>query len=181
MFLKFDYVALGHLHTPQSCGRPTVRYCGTPLKYSFSEVRDEKSVTVVELLEKGNVSVKTVPLTPKHDLLELKGTYEQLMLKSFYQNSPYQNAYTHLTLTDEEDIPGAAAKLRTVYHRLMKLDYDNRRTRASTEISGADPVSSKSPFELFEQLYELQNNQPMSREQSRYAQNLINQIWGQQE
>lgn len=181
LFLKFDYVALGHLHTPQSCGRPTVRYCGTPLKYSFSEVRDEKSVTVVELLEKGNVSVKTVALTPKHDLLELKGTYEQLMLKSFYQNSPYQNAYTHLTLTNEEDIPGAAAKLRTVYHRLMKLDYDNRRTRASAEISGADPVSSKSPFELFEQLYELQNNQPMSREQSRYAQNLINQIWGQQE
>lgn len=177
-FAVFDYVALGHLHAPQSCGRPTVRYCGTPLKYSFSEVRNEKSVTVVELFEKGRVCVKTVALHPSHDLIELKGSYAQFMQKSFYENTPFQSAYTHITLTDEEDIPNAAAKLQTVYRRLMKLDYDNRRTRESNQITGADPASSKTPFELFAELFELQNNQPMSVAQSSYLQALMNQIWG---
>lgn len=173
VFEAFDYVALGHIHSPQNCGADKIRYCGTPLKYSFSEAKDKKSVTVVELREKGNLTVKTVELIPKHDLVELKGTYDALTLKAFYENTTWQEDYTHITLTDEEDIPDAIGKLRTVYHRLMKLDYDNKRTRANEEINGAADVETKSPLELFADFYELQNNQPMSEEQADFMRNLI--------
>ncbi len=176
-FEGFDYVALGHIHSPQNCGSDTVRYCGTPLKYSFSEARDRKSVTVVELLEKGNVSYRTVDLQPAHDLVELKGKYEELTLKSFYEDTSWQEDYTHITLTDEEDIPDAVSKLRTIYHRIMKFDYDNKRTRSNSEIMGDADVETKTPFELFSDFYELQNNQPMSREQADYMNELINKTW----
>ena len=177
VFAPFDYVALGHIHSPQNCGSEHIRYCGTPLKYSFSEANDQKSVTVVEFLEKGNVSYKMVDLIPLHDLVELKGTYEKLTLKAFYENATWQEDYTHITLTDEEDIPDVIGKLRTVYHRLMKLDYDNKRTRSSMEIRGATDVESKSPLELFSDFYELQNNQPMNPEQFEYMKSLIEKTW----
>lgn len=177
VFEPFDYVALGHIHSPQNCGSEYIRYCGTPLKYSFSEANDQKSVTVVEFLEKGNVSYKTVGLISLHDLVELKGTYKELTLKEFYENTTWQEDYTHITLTDEEDIPDAIGKLRTVYHRLMKLDYDNKRTRSSMEIRGATDVESKSPLELFSDFYELQNNQSMNPEQFEYMQSLIEKAW----
>ena len=177
IFRDFDYVALGHLHSPQSCGSPTIRYCGTPLKYSFSEARDEKSVTVVELGEKGKVSLRTVPLKPLRDLVELKGTYRELTLKAFYENTTWQEDYVHITLTDEEDIPDAVGKLRTVYHHLMKLDYDNRRTRSNAVILGENQVETKSPYQLFAEFYELQNNQPMSQEQDAYLRDVMEKIW----
>lgn len=142
VFDPFDYVALGHIHSPQNCGAEHIRYCGTPLKYSFSEAKDRKSVTVIELAEKGKVSYKTIDLVPQHDLVELKGTYDELTFRSFYEGTTWPEDYTHITLTDEEDIPDAIGKLRTVYHRLMKLDYDNRRTRSSVEISGATDIES---------------------------------------
>ena len=177
VFDDFDYVALGHIHSPQNCGSDKIRYCGTPLKYSFSEARDKKSVTVVEIAEKGNVTYRTVELVPKHDLVELKGTYAELTLKSFYENTTWQDDYTHITLTDEEDVPDAIGKLRTVYHRLMKLDYDNKRTRSNAEISGAADIESKSPLELFSDFYALQNNQLMNEEQTVFMQELIQNIW----
>ena len=177
VFEPFDYVALGHLHSPQNCGSERIRYCGTPLKYSFSEAKDRKSVTVVELAEKGTVSYRTIDLIPQHDLVELRGSYAELTLKSFYEGTTWQEDYTHITLTDEEDIPDAIGKLRVVYHRLMKLDYDNKRTRTSLEIGGAVDVESKSPLELFSDFYKLQNNQPMSPEQSEYMKLLIEKTW----
>ena len=177
VFDPFDYVALGHIHSPQNCGAEHIRYCGTPLKYYFSEAKDRKSVTVIELAEKGKVSYKTIDLVPQHDLVELKGTYDELTLRSFYEGTTWPEDYTHITLTDEEDIPDAIGKLRTVYHRLMKLDYDNKRTRSSMEISGATDVESKSPLELFSDFYELQNNQPMNPEQFEYMKSLIEKTW----
>ena len=177
VFEPFDYVALGHIHSPQNCGSEKIRYCGTPLKYSFSEAKDQKSLTVVELREKGSVSYRTIPLTPKRELVELKGTYEELTRKSFYENTTWQEDYTHVTLTDEEDVPDAIGKLRTVYHKLMKLDYDNRRTRSNQEISGAEAVEAKTPYELFAEFYEMQNNQSMSNEQSAYMRDLIAATW----
>lgn len=177
VFKAFDYTALGHIHSPQNCGTRTIRYCGTPLKYSFSEARDQKSVTIVELLEKGSVSVRTVPLIPRHDLVELKGSYDELTLRSFYEHSSWQEDYTHITLTDEEDIPDAIGKLRTVYHHLMKLDYDNTRTRSNTRILGDTEVETKSPYALFADFYELQNNQPMNDDQAAYMRELIAKTW----
>lgn len=176
VFAPFDYVALGHLHSPQNCGTESIRYCGSPLKYSFSEAKDTKSVSVVELGKQGKLTVHAVELIPQHDLVELKGTYAALTLRAFYENTSWQEDYTHITLTDEEDIPDAVGKLRTVYHRLMKLDYDNRRTRLQSEIGGAAAVESKTPPELFAEFYELQNNQPMSAEQSAFISELIDNI-----
>ncbi len=177
VFASFEYVALGHIHSPQNCGTKNIRYCGTPLKYSFSEARDQKSVTVVELLEKGRMSYRTIDLIPRYDLVELKGTYEELTRKSFYDQTTWQEDYTHITLTDEEDVPDAIGKLRTVYHRLMKLDYDNKRTRSNAVILGDAEVEAKTPFELFSDFYQLQNNQPMSDEQSAYMKDLIEKTW----
>ncbi|MGN0501854.1 MAG: exonuclease SbcCD subunit D [Ruminococcus sp.] len=177
VFDDFDYVALGHLHRPQNCLSERVRYCGTPLKYSFSEANDKKSVTVVELKEKGSLEVRTADLVPKHDMCEIKGKYEELTAKSFYENTTYQTDYMHITLTDEEDIPDGVGKLRTIYHNLMKLDYDNKRTRSNSQITGAQKVEEKTPLELFEDFYELRNNQPMSEEQKEYISSLIESIW----
>lgn len=172
----FDYVALGHIHGPQKIGRDTLRYCGTPLKYSFSEAAQQKSVTVVELREKGDVTVRTLPLTPRRDLRELRGRYDQLTLRSFYETQQTGD-YLHITLTDEQDIPDAIGKLRVIYPQLMKLDYDNARTRAGAVITGTDAVEQKSPLELFDELYEKQNNQPMSNQQRQFAAELIRDIW----
>lgn len=177
VFDAFDYVALGHIHRPQRVTRDTVRYCGTPLKYSFSEAKHEKSVTVVELRSKGDVSVRTAALRPLRDMREIKGTYDQITAKRFYENTDYQESYLHITLTDEEDIPDAVGKLRAIYRNIMKLDYDNTRTRANVEITGAEDLEQKSPLELLDELYEMQNNQPMSLEQRTFAQQLIAEIW----
>ena len=177
VFDGFDYVALGHIHSPQDCTSERVRYCGTPLKYSFSEVKDKKSVTIVELANKGNLTIRTVPLDPMRDMVEIKGKYDDIMLKSFYENTTYQEDYVHITLTDEEDIVDAIGKLRTVYHNLMKLDYDNRRTRSVARVDGAVDVETKTPIELFSDFYELQNNQPMSDEQKAFVEDLIEQVW----
>ena len=177
IFESFDYVALGHLHSPQNCSSEKIRYCGTPLKYSFLEAKDQKSVTIVELGAKGSLSVRETTLVPMREMVEIKGKYNDIMQKSFYENTSYQNDYTHVTLTDEEDIVDAIGKIRTVYHNLMKLDYDNKRTRTTSQIDGATDVESKSPLELFSDLYELQNNQPMSDEQKAFVSDLIEQIW----
>ena len=177
VFDPFDYVALGHLHGPQQVGRETVRYCGTPLKYSFSEAGHHKSVTVVELEEKGRTAVRTVPLTPLRDMVELRGRYEDLCRRDFYQGTTYQEDYVHITLTDEEEIPDGVGRLRTVYHNLMQLSYDNRRTRAGEWSHGPEPAARRSPLELLEELYEKQNGQPMTQPQRDFARGLMEEIW----
>ena len=152
VFDAFDYVALGHIHGPQQIGRESVRYCGTPLKYSFSEAKQRKSVTVAELKEKGNLGIRTVSLTPLRDLRELKGTYEELANRKNYEGTSLED-YLHITLTDEEDIVDAVGKLRVIYPNLMKLDYDNRRTRENREITGGGRLSAKTPMELVREVY----------------------------
>lgn len=181
VFAPFDYVALGHIHGPQQVGRETVRYCGTPLKYSFSEAGQQKSVTVVELGEKGSVAVRTVPLTPLRDLVELRGTYQELTFRGFYEGTSYQRDYVHITLTDEEDIPDAVSKLRIIYPNLMKLDYDNQRTRAGIVLEGAEDAQRRSPLELLEEFYEKQNGQPMGQEQRSFARAWMERIWEEDE
>lgn len=177
VFDVFDYTALGHIHRPQNCKSEKVRYSGTPLKYSFSESKDNKSVTIVEIKEKGTLLVNTIPLAPMRDMVEIKGKYDEIMLRDFYKNTSYQEDYVHITLTDEDDIPDAIGKLRTVYHNLMKLDYDNFRTRNMNFIDGAENVEKKSPYEHFAEFYEKQNNQPMNDNQSNFIRKMIEEIW----
>ena len=179
VFADFDYVALGHIHRPQNCGSERIRYCGTPLKYSFSEAKDEKSVTVGELDDDGGLTIRTVPLIPLHDMVEIKGTYAELTAKSYYDGTSYGTDYIHITLTDEDDIPDAVGKLRTIYHNLMKLDYDNTRTRAGGEPLPQAQVETRSPLELFGDLYRVQNGQDMTEEQQTYLQSMIESVWGE--
>ena len=138
LFDAFDYVALGHLHSPQKVGRETLRYCGTPLKYSFSEAGQHKSATFVELGAKGEVHITTAPLTPRHDLRGLRGSYMELTDRRCYEGTAVDD-YLYVTLTDEQDVPDALARLRVIYPNLMQLDYDNQRTRQQQEISAPDP------------------------------------------
>ena len=175
VFESFDYVALGHIHGPQNIGSNRVRYCGTPLKYSFAEAGHYKSVTVVELEEKGKLNLRTVPLIPRHDVREIRGTFAQLMDKGYYSTQATDD-YLHIILTDEEDVPEAMGRLRMVYTNLMKLTYDNTRTRINQIVGSAEDIKRKSPLHLFEELYEIQNNRPMSDEQRSFASELIESI-----
>ena len=176
VFEKFDYVALGHIHRPQNIGSNRIRYCGTPLKYSLSEASHHKSVTVVHLGAKGELELQLRPLIPRHDLRQIRGTFAELTNKSFYEGTATED-YIHVALTDEEDVPEAVGKLRLIYPNLMHLKYDNTRTRANQIIDGAEDVQRKSPLELFGELYELQNNQPMGEEQCRFIRELIESVW----
>ena len=175
VFKDFDYVALGHIHRPQKMGRETLRYSGTPLKYSFSEADHKKSVTIVELLEKGNVRVSTVPLIPRRDMRKLRGTYMDVTAKDHY-TAENKMDYLQITLTDEEDVPGALQKLRTVYPNLMRLEYDNKRTRENREVQAVEAQEQKSELELFEEFYELLNNEPMKEEQTEFVEKLIQDL-----
>lgn len=175
VFDDFDYVALGHIHSPQAVGREQVRYCGTPLKYSFSEAGQEKSITVVELKEKGNTQITFISLHPMRDMRKIRGSYMEVTARSFYENDSCDD-YLHVTLTDEEDILDGLQKLRVIYPNIMQLEYDNRRTRENMELTGAKAVEKKSEMELFMEFYELQNNQSMSQVQEEFVRNIIQEV-----
>lgn len=177
VFDGFDYVALGHIHRPQQIGRETVRYCGSPLKYSFSEAGQQKSVSLIDLTQKGApVRITTVPLVPMRELREIKGDFAQIMGPG-RDPKPHADDYIHITLTDEEDIPDAAAKLRSVYPNLMRVDYDNKRTRKLQALPQAEPDVCKTPLALFEEFYAVQNNQPMNEQQRALMRELTEEIW----
>lgn len=175
VFDGFDYIALGHIHGPQNIGSERIRYCGTPLKYSFSEKDHIKSVTVVELGAKGDAVMHTVPLIPRHDMREIRGTYDELTLKGNWENTAVQD-YLRVILTDEEDVPDALARLRTVYPNIMRLEYDNQRTRAAVPVGEAENIEHKTEIELFMEFFEKQNGQPMSPEQRTLSEKIIEQL-----
>ena len=175
VFTPFDYTALGHIHSPQNVGTDRVRYCGTPLKYSFSEVDQEKSITVVELEKKGTVRTSLLPLKPLRDMRKLRGTYLELTDRSFYRDMNRED-YIQVTLTDEDDVPDGLQKLRVIYPNIMQLLYDNQRTKTTQEVDAAQAVEKKTEIELFYEFYELQNNQPMTKQQKDFAEQLIREI-----
>lgn len=176
VFETFDYVALGHIHRPQKMGSERIRYSGTPLKYSFSECQDNKSLTIVEVKEKGNVEIKSIPLVPLHDMVKIKGNFMEIMNP---MNFPAidSNSYLHITLTDEQDIPEAFRRLSDVYPNLMQMEYDNTRTRQKREIHISTENARRNPLEMFANLYETMNNQPLSEVQQEYIQKKIDAIW----
>ena len=176
VFNAFDYTALGHIHKPQDAGK-NVRYCGTPLKYSLSEAGQEKSVTVVELHEKGSVDVRVVPLVPLHDLRELRGTYEELMTRDNYAGTAVDD-YIYVTLTDDTDVPNVINKLRSVYRNVMDVRYDNSRTRAGQGSIPARSREHRTPAEIFGELFEKMNGKKMTPEQEKIAQDIFEEIGG---
>lgn len=179
VFAPFSYVALGHIHRPQNIGSPRIRYSGTPLKYSFSEAKDEKSITVAELDGKGAVSVRTIPLKPQHDLREIRGTYDALMKKENYEGTTTDD-YLHIILTNEDDVPDAMRKLKTVYPNILRLDYDNARTKSGGAVEALPEAETKTPMELVSEFYAMQNGQPMNEAQSEYIKRLAETVWEEQ-
>lgn len=161
---------------------PVIRYAGTPLKYSFSEARHHKSVTVVEIGEKRadgvvDVCIGTRELRPLHDLREIRGSYEELTLRANYEGTATDD-YIHATLTDEIEVPDAARHLQVIYPNLMKLDYDNARTRGQgSERLELEQLEEKSPLDLFSELFEKQNHKDMTEEQARYVEAQMEKIW----
>lgn len=166
-FDAFDYVALGHIHSPQKMGRETVRYSGSPLKYSFSECRQKKSVTIVELKEKGNITYLQKELHPIRKMHEVRCSLEELMQGTTLSTVP-QDSYVHVTLTDDEEIIDAIGKVRDIYPNVMILDFDNRRTRENKDINqlNGEDLKQKSPMELFGDFFRNQNNLEMTDSQA---------------
>lgn len=179
VFSPFDYTALGHLHGPQRVGSETIRYAGSPLKYSFSELHQKKSVTVVELRAKGETEIRQIPLQPRREMTEMRGTFEEILEEARKKGAP-QTDYYHMILTDETDVVDALSRLREYYPNIMLLDYDNRRTRSQKEVEQLDRVEERTPGELFAALYEQQNGQEMDSDRKEYLDGLIREIWEEQ-
>ena len=175
VFAPFDYVALGHIHGPQSISAPTIRYCGSPLKYSFSEANHQKSITVIQLAEKGKVDVSVLPLHPKRELRKMQGDFATLTDPDFYQKQD-RDAYWQITLTNEELIPNAVQILRQIYPNMLHLSFENRRTAANQYLAAAVEPEKRTPVDLFAELYQLQNNQPMTDDQRQYIHQLVEKI-----
>jgi exonuclease SbcD len=175
VFEAFDYVALGHIHGPQKVDGNRIRYCGSPLKYSFSEAHHHKSVTVVELGAKGERTLRLIPLMPMHDLREIRGTFAEVTDRRFYANTVTDD-YLHIILTDEEDVPEAPGRLRVIYPNMMKLSYDNTRTRADEVCADLPDAERTSPLELFDRLYKHINGQSMSDVQQNYIAELLESL-----
>ena len=177
-FDDFDYVALGHLHRPQDCGDERIRYSGSPLKYSFSEVNDNKTVTIITLKEKGVIEREFLPLVPLHDWHDIRGTYEEITSRSYYAGTTWTEDFVRITLTDEQDIPDAVGKLRSIYRNLLEMRYDNTRTRTgAVAIEGSSRTEEKTPMELFNELYTRQNGDGINQLQEKYLKEVIEKIW----
>lgn len=179
VFKTFDYVALGHLHGPQSIGGEMVRYAGSPLKYSFSEARQHKSVTLLELAQKGTLDIQTVSLTVLRDMREIKGPLKELVRVGASLPKVSQD-YIRAILTDEDEVYDAIGQLRQVYPNMMRIDFENSRSRQDINSNSAasGDVARKSPLELFEEFYAKQNNLEMTEDQRHVIQDVLEQMGG---
>lgn len=164
----FDYVALGHIHGPQYIkNHPKMRYCGTPLKYSFSECHQEKSMTLIDIAD-GQVKLSTEPFKPLHDLYELRGTFADFMSSAFVNK--YGEHYVHITLTDEDEIVNVLNDMRKCYQRLCYLTYDNSRTK-TYEVGSVDV--EQSPLELISSFFGKRSGHELSQEQKSFIATLL--------
>lgn len=191
VFEGFDYVALGHIHKPQNvakdeAGMARVRYSGTPLKYSLSEASHKKSLTVIELGVKAeiglaNIDVREIPLSPMHDVREIRGTFAELVSPEFQRKQLADgfklDDYVYVKLTDENDVPDAALKLRGIYPNLMMLDYDNERTRNQKIVVGEGKAEQKTPMELFGEFFSDMTKRELNEEESEFVRDMIESIW----
>lgn len=180
VFDVFDYTALGHIHRPQNIGSQSVRYCGTPLKYSLSEIGTQKSLTVVELNEKGTLKIDEIPLKPKNDMRKIRGKYEELVARKNYEGTAL-NDYIYAVLTDENDVPDVISKLRTIYPNIMMISYDNLHTSQNNIVDVSEQSESESPLEIFDEFYYKQNNQSLTEEDRELLESLISEVWEEEE
>ena len=171
---RFDYVALGHLHGRQSVGSDCICYCGSPVKYSFSEWRQEKSVTIAELGKKGSLAVKQLPITPIHDMREIKGELKKLVSDEVSGLADKED-YLRVILTDEEEIIDPLGRLRSVYPNVMEIGFKNSRTGIDiSTIAANDEMAEKlSQYDLFCEFFLATQGSAMSAEQAEIVRELL--------
>ena len=173
----FDYVAMGHVHGAQKLVRDTVRYAGSPLKYSFSEVFQKKSVSLIDIKEKGNISIELVPLVPLHDMRKIKGKFNDLTCNDVVALEN-ENDYIQVILTDEDYVLDAIGKLREVYPNVLKIDYDNERTNGfeNSKNSVSGDISKRSEMDIFHEFYINQNHIALDEERTKILDGVIKNI-----
>lgn len=174
VFEPFDYTALGHIHRSQNVGK-NIRYCGSPLKYSFAEVKHEKTVTMVELKEKGSVEVTELPLAPMRDMIELKGCYDEIMSA---EPSCYADKYLRVILTDTGCVYNAFNSLLERFPHLMKMEYENLYAPDEDDGDALTDDEINDPVSLFESFYLKRTGESMNDEQLSYIAKLAEELWG---
>ncbi|MCQ2531873.1 MAG: exonuclease SbcCD subunit D [Saccharofermentans sp.] len=171
----FDYVALGHIHGAQNVGSNRIRYCGTPLKYSFSEAKQSKSISMIEINGDRDIHLTEIPLTPLRDLVEIEGTYDELMNKSFYEGTSYHNDFVRAILLDDVVIPDVSRRLSNVYHNLMRTDYKNIKIVNHVD-ANTEKIEELDPLDVFSKFFCKMNSKEMTDTQKEYMDSLINRI-----
>lgn len=176
-FKSFDYVAIGHVHRPQKIGRDTARYAGTILKYSFSEINHNKSIPIIDIKEKGNITINLLPLKPLRDMREIKGPIEELIKEENYKEGNLED-YIKAIITNEEPVYDAIGKIKKIYPNTLKLEIQNSKTiNSNTEQNiNLEEVKKKSELELFSDFYKLQNNLDLNEKQKEIVKNIISEV-----
>lgn len=176
-FKSFDYVAIGHVHRPQKIGRDTARYAGTILKYSFSEINHNKSIPIIDIKEKGNITINLLPLKPLRDMREIKGPIEELIKEENYKEGNLED-YIKAIITNEELVYDAIGKIKKIYPNTLKLEIQNSKTiNSNTEQNiNLEEVKKKSELELFSDFYKLQNNLDLNEKQKEIVKNIISEV-----
>ena len=175
LFKDFDYVAMGHIHGPQKVGRETARYSGSPLKYSFSEVNQKKSVCIIEFNSKEDINISKIPLIPIRDMRVIKGPFDKLISKEIV-NLENKNDYLDVVLTDDDYIINAIGKLRKFYPNILKLEYENK--ISSNEVSDNIDIdkSNMSPIDLFSEFYKMQNGIELPEKKRKIIEEVIKEV-----
>ena len=181
LFFDFDYVALGHIHGAQRIGNDNIRYAGTMLKYSFSEIKHHKSLVMINIDEENKLTFDLIPLKPLRDLREIKGPINELIKKENYEGMN-TNDYIKAIITDEEPGYEPLSRIRTVYPNTLKLEVRNSKTiNNNLELERIEKLKEKSVLELFNDFYKYQNNIDMNKEEEKIIKNLIKEIEGDTE
>lgn len=175
-FLDFDYVAMGHIHGPQRLLRDTARYAGSPLKYSFSEVNQKKSIPIINFRSKDDIEFELVNLLPLRDMRIIKGPIDKLLDKDVYKDTNLDD-YVCAVITDNDYVVDAIGKLRGVYKNILKVEYDNDRTIINSDIGDIQDISKNlSPKELFSDFYKKQNNIDLDKKRERIVNDIIKEV-----
>ena len=176
-FNKFDYVALGHIHGPQRIGRDTARYAGTILKYSFSEVNQKKSLTIIDFKEKGNLQISLIPLTPLRDMRVIKGPIEELIKEENYIGTNRED-YIRAIITNEEPVYDAIGQIKKIYPNTLRLDIENSKTSINSgmKLSDLDNIKKKDEVELFNEFYKFQHNKDLEDFQIEILKSVVKEV-----
>ncbi len=176
LFAPFSFTALGHLHSPDAIRHETVKYSGSLLKYSFSEAKQKKSISIIEMDDKGRFEQRYRSLSPKFDMRELEGHLEELLDPSFYEKQKCDD-YLKVTLLDEGALIDPINKLRQVYGNVLHLE--RKLSQTDTKKKGSFSIQRderRSELELFEQFYQEMTTAEFSDEKREVMATVINKV-----